>query len=191
MLFLAVEDLRNFQTEMQVSVIVHVLSVDCLLHLISRFFLRTLNKEVASSATLRFVVSFSLLGAGGETKSCARHGLRDKKMKRNVKMLFATIIMAVTMVALNGCSKDEDSGKIRETGTIYVENLTSDPYNVNINNGESVFNLQSGYYRSLSDCQVGYYKIVVKQLSGYILYPTEKTYTGTLTKGGTLTVSIR
>lgn len=79
---------------------------------------------------------------------------------------------------------------IPKLGTLIVKNLTSDPYSVSINNGLYSFTLQGGYQMTLSNCDIGYYKIYVKQQSGYLLYPTEETYTGTLTDGATLTTSI-
>ena len=104
--------------------------------------------------------------------------------------MIASLFIGVGLAAFSGCSKD-DNEKDANTGTIYVENLTADPYNININSGAYIFNLQSGYNKTISKCEVGYYTISVKQLSGYILYPTERTYTGTLTKGGTLNISIK
>ena len=107
-----------------------------------------------------------------------------------IKLMAASMFVAISIAAFTGCSKD-DNEKDANTGTIYVENLTADPYNININSGAYIFNLQSGYNKTISKCEVGYYTISVKQLSGYILYPTERTYTGTLTKGGTLNISIK
>lgn len=104
--------------------------------------------------------------------------------------MIASLFIGVGLATFSGCNKD-DNEKDANTGTIYVENLTADPYNININSGAYIFNLQSGYNKTISKCEVGYYTISVKQLSGYILYPTERTYTGTLTKGGTLNISIK
>ena len=79
---------------------------------------------------------------------------------------------------------------IPKLGTLIIKNLTSDPDSVSINNGVYSFTLQGGYQQTLSNCDEGYYKIYVKQISGYTFYPTEDTYYGTLQGGGSLTTNI-
>ncbi len=74
------------------------------------------------------------------------------------------------------------------TGDLFLRNKSSDPYIVTINDTYQV-TINGGKTNSYLGMDTGYYKIHVKQKSGYLLWATEKTYTGTLKKDGSLTVS--
>ena len=77
-----------------------------------------------------------------------------------------------------------------ELGTLVIKNLTSDPYSVSINNGLYSFTLEGGYQKTLQGCDIGYYQFYVKQQSGYLFVPTERTLAGTLSANSTLTTTI-
>ena len=73
-------------------------------------------------------------------------------------------------------------------GDLFLRNKSSDPYIVTINDTYQV-TINSGETKSYLGMDTGYYKIHVKQKSGYLFWATEKTYTGTLNKDGSLTVA--
>ena len=74
------------------------------------------------------------------------------------------------------------------TGTLKFTNTSSNPYRIYIN-GVSTYDLPGGlvlykYYKP-----TGAYTLRVLQLSGYALYPTDLTYSGTLACGSTLSTT--
>ncbi|RYZ85226.1 MAG: hypothetical protein EOP04_16425 [Proteobacteria bacterium] len=77
---------------------------------------------------------------------------------------------------------------MQSTGTLRFVNISSNPYRVFVN-GVAVGDLQGWTNTSLSDELTGSYTIRVLQLSGFVLTPTDRTYTGSLTCGGTLTTT--
>jgi len=77
---------------------------------------------------------------------------------------------------------------LSSTGTLKFVNTSSNPYHIYIN-GVALTDLNGGgtlfdYYEP-----IGAYSLRVLQISGYVLTPTDKTYTGTLTCGTTLTTT--
>ncbi len=72
-------------------------------------------------------------------------------------------------------------------GSIYIRNTSSNPYRVYLD-GAEMFEMSGGTIRSLSDIKTGSYRIRVLQLSGYAIYPTDKSYNVTVTCGGTASV---
>ncbi len=73
------------------------------------------------------------------------------------------------------------------TGKLLLTSNSSNPYKIFINDEEK-FTMNGGTTKTLNYLPTGSYSIRVLQVSGYVLYPTEKTYTGILTCGLTLTV---
>ncbi len=73
-----------------------------------------------------------------------------------------------------------------KTGTLKFTNLSSNPYDVYINGTLTIQNMPGGAVRQYL-APAANYSIRVLQKSGYILYPTDKTYTGAVTCGLTLT----
>lgn len=74
------------------------------------------------------------------------------------------------------------------TGTLKFTSTSSNPYRIYIN-GTPIFDMNGNTTETLYYIPVGAYTLRVLQLSGYVLYPTDKTYNGNLTCGGTLTTT--
>jgi hypothetical protein len=77
------------------------------------------------------------------------------------------------------------SSVMRSTGTLKFTNTSSNPYRVYVN-GVVVGDQPGGTVTSLKYSLTGSYTVRVLQLSGYAVTPTDKTYTGSVTCGGTL-----
>ena len=77
------------------------------------------------------------------------------------------------------------SSVMRSTGTLKFTNTSSNPYRVYVN-GVVVGDQPGGTVTSLRYSLTGSYTVRVLQLSGYAVTPTDKTYTGSVTCGGTL-----
>lgn len=75
-----------------------------------------------------------------------------------------------------------------KTGTLKFTNLSSNPYDVYLNGTLTIQNMPGGVVREYT-APIGNYSIRVLQKSGYLLYPTDKTYTGSLTCGFTLSTT--
>ena len=63
-----------------------------------------------------------------------------------------------------------------ETGKIQFVNNNSDPYKVVVNGNTSLQFVQNARTSVYKVAEVGYYSVKVTQQSGYLLYPTEKTF---------------
>ncbi|HPY82149.1 MAG: hypothetical protein M0R02_01275 [Bacteroidales bacterium] len=77
---------------------------------------------------------------------------------------------------------------LSETGTLKFVNTSSNPYRVYIN-GSVAFDMNGGTTKYENYMSTGFYSIRVLQLSGYLFTATDKTYTGTLGCGQTMTVT--
>ena len=77
---------------------------------------------------------------------------------------------------------------IAGTGTLTFSNISSNPYDVYINGVLQITNMAGGTTQSYT-AAIGSYSIRILQKSGYLISPTDKTYTGTLACGGTLTTT--
>ena len=78
---------------------------------------------------------------------------------------------------------------ISGTGTLVLNNTSNNPYSIYIG-GVYQFNMNGKTTRSIPNLQSEQlYTIRVLQVSGYALYPTDKTYTGALHCGGTFTTT--
>ena len=78
------------------------------------------------------------------------------------------------------------STKIEQTGQLVFNNKSANPYQVYIN-GVSSFEVPGNTIKTLKYKPAGFYTLRVLQLSGYVITPTDLTYTGTLACGGSLT----
>lgn len=74
------------------------------------------------------------------------------------------------------------------TGTLIINNTSTNPYDVYINNVLQVSSMPGGTSKQFS-APVGAYIIRVLQKSGYLVFPTDKTYNVNLTCGGTITTT--
>lgn len=97
---------------------------------------------------------------------------------------------AMAATALTGCEKEPVKAPQKDpctTGRIQFVNNSKHPYNVYVNGNLTI--QQKGGQTGVNDFAPGYYTVKVVQVSGYAVYPTEKTYTGTLEGCGTLVFS--
>lgn len=76
---------------------------------------------------------------------------------------------------------------LSSTGTLKFVNTSSNPYRVYING--TAFDMNGGITQFKYYMPIGSYSIRVLQLSGYIIYPTDITYTGTLGCGQIFTTT--
>ncbi|MEI6823497.1 MAG: PKD domain-containing protein [Bacteroidota bacterium] len=107
--------------------------------------------------------------------------------------------------AENGCSNNANSGNttsnplnanvinygstiLSSTGTLKFVNTSTNPYHVYIN-GVLSFDMNGGTTKYKYYVPIGYYTLRVLQISGYVLYPTDETFTGTISCGTTLTTT--
>ncbi len=74
---------------------------------------------------------------------------------------------------------------ISSTGTIKLTSLSNNPYKIYLN-GTYVGDIEAKQTKSFYYRETGSYSIRVVQKSGYAVYPTDETYTGTLECGVTL-----
>lgn len=74
------------------------------------------------------------------------------------------------------------------TGQIKFVNTSTNPYRIYVN-GQVYTDLNGGSIQTTGYAAVGSYNIRVLQLSGYLVTPTDKTYTGNVNCGGILTVT--
>lgn len=106
----------------------------------------------------------------------------------------------------NGC-KDNYNGQVGTTspvtanivnyaavslssvGTLKISNTSANPYKVYVNGNLTISSLPGNSVFTLTESPAGNYTIRVVQISGYVLTPTDKTFTGVLTCGGTLTTT--
>lgn len=77
---------------------------------------------------------------------------------------------------------------IDQAGALVFKNVSSNLYRVYVN-GSQVVELPGGLSYKLAYKPTGAYSIRVLQLNGYIVSPTDQTFTGTLTCGGSLTTT--
>lgn len=123
-------------------------------------------------------------------------------MKKKKIFLFAVILLCA--LGYTGCDKDEPSispnppvdyptsppvdtrldCEKNNTGTLKFENISSNPYRIYVNDIliGSIYSKSEKSFTHLA----GYCKIEVVQESGYLLYPTKQSFTGTLTTCGSL-----
>lgn len=99
------------------------------------------------------------------------------------------ILLLVTSMCIVGCKREKNNEPIIATGYIQCINNSSDTYKVTLDGPtDMIFNI-SGKKSITQEVTIGNYTITIKQLDGYILYPTEKTGTGHVSSGKTLIFS--
>ena len=77
---------------------------------------------------------------------------------------------------------------VKSTGIIKFVNNSSNPYRIYVNGAIQIESMEGKSTKSFYYTE-GSYNIRVLQLSGYAISPTDKTYTGNVTCGGTLIAS--
>jgi len=93
-----------------------------------------------------------------------------------------------TIIASSNVTTHASTGLL-STGTLVFTNTSSNPYEVKVNGVVAYPSLAGGVTETLVYQLAEAYSIEVIQISGYVLYPTDKTYTGTLGCGATLTTT--
>lgn len=98
-----------------------------------------------------------------------------------MKKIFAVLILCIVV----GCTKES----VQPTGSILIVNNSSNPYDIFINGALEINDMPGQSVQNFEKKPTGSYSIRVKQVSGYLIYPTEQTYEGTVTDKGTLVIS--
>jgi len=99
------------------------------------------------------------------------------------KVFFLFFALAASFV-LTSCEKT--ASEVLNIGYIQCTNVSSDPYFVSISGPTSkTITLSSRSVQTIA-VDAGSYKIDVTQKSGYILYPTKQSFTGTVKAGKTI-----
>jgi PKD repeat protein len=93
-----------------------------------------------------------------------------------------------TTTALSANTTTAVTSVIAGTGIIALTNASSNPYDVFINGTLQVSSMPGSTSKNLI-APVGSYSIRILQKSGYLITPTDKTYTGNVQCGGTLLVN--
>lgn len=78
---------------------------------------------------------------------------------------------------------------VSSVGQLKMVNTSNNPYQVYVNGVLTLSSLAGNTSYTLTEAPAGNYTIRVVQLSGYVVTPTDKTYTGTLACGGVLTTT--
>jgi len=109
----------------------------------------------------------------------ASSGCRD-----NFALSFGTPPSAVAMAnTVFGSARTVD---LRPIGTVVLVNNSSNPYRVFQGNIQ-VAELPGNTSRTFTNMNAGLVSLRAVQVSGFVLWPTERTFSNTLTCGGTLT----
>lgn len=93
-----------------------------------------------------------------------------------------------TTTALTANNLNTINAVLAKTGTLTFKNNSTNPYDVFVNGVLTVANMAGGTTQSFI-APIGSYSIRVLQKSGYLISPTDKTYTGSLSCGGSLLTS--
>lgn len=83
---------------------------------------------------------------------------------------------------------NSETTEIGQAGKLIFNNNSTDLYRIYVN-GVALVELAGGLSYSIPYRPAGFYTIRVLQLNGYIINPTDQTYTGTLVCGGALQTS--
>ena len=92
---------------------------------------------------------------------------------------YLVLFLLITSVVLFGCSDRNSPSSPSSTtkyGYIQVVNNSSSPYSINIKGNTHLTFTLNGEQSITKKVETGYYNVHIKQISGYILYPTEKDY---------------
>lgn len=99
-----------------------------------------------------------------------------------------TFLQKVTPELLAKDKNNIVDGYIQGIGSLTFTNTSANPYQVFVN-GASVISSQAGGSTKTISYPAGSCTVRVLQLSGYVLYPTDQSYAGTLSCGGSLTTT--
>lgn len=106
-----------------------------------------------------------------------------------MKQLF--LFLSMVLFSFVSCKKDSSKNaspsSSSSTGTIQFVNNSSNPYSMYINGSPK--GTLPGKNTTTFTVDYGSYSCRVVQNSGYVLYPTDKTYTGTVSSSGGMVVS--
>jgi hypothetical protein len=100
-------------------------------------------------------------------------------MKKFLSLLLLSIV-------LFSCKK-ESNPVAKCTGGIQLFNNSDYPYQISVN-GKAVMNLDGKKSTVITE-ESGYYTVRVLQVNGYVLYPTDKTYSGNVICNNNLVIS--
>lgn len=105
----------------------------------------------------------------------------EKDCKNNVNKSFTSASPLTPQV--------NNRGKVvlSSTGTLSFTNNSANPFRIYIN-GAAAFDMEGGTKITKPYKPIGAYSIRVLQLSGYVFFPTDQTYSGDLKCGETLRV---
>lgn len=90
--------------------------------------------------------------------------------------------------ALTAGSTSNVNTSITPKGQIKLSSTSSNPYRIYVN-GTALFEMDGGTERYLNNLETGNYQIRVLQLSGYLIYPTDKTFTASVTCGNVFSIT--
>lgn len=94
-----------------------------------------------------------------------------------------------TTSSLTANTVNSVNSQIISTGTLVFKNTSPNPYKVELNGNTLYSNMNGGTSNTRYYAPTGDYTIKVTQLSGYLISPTVKSYTGTLSCGSTLSTT--
>jgi len=117
-----------------------------------------------------------------ELSNIKYYWLAEKDCQNNVNGAVTTtsVLTANTVNSLNVI--------LTTTGTLRFVCTSTNPYRIFIN-GTAAFDMDGGTTRNLFYAPTGSYTIRVLQLSGFVITPTDQTYSGNVTCGQTLTTT--
>ncbi len=95
---------------------------------------------------------------------------------------------AVTVNSITANITNTTTTVLSGTGELKFINTSANPYRVYIN-GQVYTEMSGGSTKTANYAAIGTYTIRVLQISGYVITPTDKTYTGILSCGGVLTTT--
>jgi len=90
-----------------------------------------------------------------------------------------------TSNALTSSTKNMVTCILAKSGTLKINNTSSNPYDIYINGVLKITNMAGGTTQSFK-AAIGTYNVRVLQKSGYVFTPTDKTYSGSISCGTVL-----
>lgn len=119
-----------------------------------------------------------------ETRSISKNGAtpkshtsRDFKHKIKMKKYILILIAFAGISVLSSCKKDDvkPDCEVNKYATVTISNNSSNPYKIYIGNVFKVELKGGSISRAIKVNEGNNIKFYAVQMSGYILYPTEKT----------------
>ena len=87
------------------------------------------------------------------------------------------LILFSIALLFSSCTKEKDC-EVNDSFYMELNNGSNNPYDVYVN--DVFLETLDGKKQETYQIPAGYFKIKVIQVSGYLLYPTEKEYTGSV-----------